>query len=105
MAEFHHQETDMQRSLLAIGLTSMVLLSAPLSAQDSTAHSKKETVAQRMKECMDRQKASNSGMTQAAMETTCRNEAKRDGTKDGNDLASGPKAKTPGNNSEQSPPQ
>jgi hypothetical protein len=38
---------------------------------------------------MDKQKASNSSMTQSAMETVCKNEMKKH--KDGNDLATGPK--------------
>ena len=45
----------------------------------------------KMKECMERQKATNSSMTQTAMETVCRNQMK-DQTKSGNDLASGPQA-------------
>jgi hypothetical protein len=54
---------------------------------------------QRMKECMARQKATNSSMTQAAMETVCRNEAKgnKDKDKDGNDLATAPQAPKPQN--------
>jgi hypothetical protein len=47
---------------------------------------------QRMKDCMARQKATNSSMTQAAMETVCKNEAKNHKDKDGNDLATGPQA-------------
>ena len=48
-----------------------------------------------MKDCMARQKATNSSMTQAAMETLCKNEAKNGQTKDGNDLATAPKAPSP----------
>jgi len=50
---------------------------------------------QRMKDCMARQKATNSSMTQAAMETVCKNEAKNHKEKDGNDLATGPQAPKP----------
>ena len=46
--------------------------------------------AQTIKECMAKQKATNSRMTQQAMETVCKNEAKKNKTKDGNDLATGP---------------
>ena len=46
-----------------------------------------------MKECMARQKATNSGLTHMQMQTTCKNEAKVNKTrKDGNDLATGPQA-------------
>jgi hypothetical protein len=48
-----------------------------------------------MKDCMARQKATNSSMTQVAMETVCRNEAKNHKDKDGNDLATGPQAPKP----------
>jgi hypothetical protein len=50
---------------------------------------------QRMKDCMARQKATNSSMTQAAMETVCKNEAKGHQDKDGNDLATAPQAPKP----------
>ena len=48
-----------------------------------------------MKDCMARQKATNSSMTQAAMRIVCKNEAKNGQTKDGNDLATAPKAPSP----------
>jgi hypothetical protein len=44
-----------------------------------------------MKECMARQKSTNSGMTHQAMHTTCRNEMKQQKLqKQGQDLATGP---------------
>ena len=43
-----------------------------------------------MEQCMARQKATNSGLTTAQMQTTCQNEAKT--RKNGNDLATGPQA-------------
>jgi hypothetical protein len=47
-----------------------------------------------MKDCMAKQKSMNAGMTQAAMETVCKNETKGNGAKDGNDLATGTKQNT-----------
>jgi hypothetical protein len=41
------------------------------------------------------QKATNSSMTQAAMETVCKNEANKHQDKDGNDLATAPQAPKP----------
>lgn len=91
----------MKRSLIAIGLMGLVMAGTQAVSQDSSSDQQKKpamshkTMSHKMKKCIERQKATNSGMTQEAMETTCRNEAKGDGTKNGNDLASGPKAKTP----------
>jgi hypothetical protein len=48
--------------------------------------------SQQMKDCMAKQKAANSGMTQEAMKTVCKNEAKGSQTKDGNDLATAPQS-------------
>ena len=46
-----------------------------------------------MKQCMSRQKATNSGLTHMQMQTTCKNEMKANKTrKEGNDLATGPQA-------------
>jgi hypothetical protein len=50
-----------------------------------------------MKDCMDKQKATNSSMTQEAMETVCKNEAKRHKDKNGNDLATAPQDPKPHN--------
>jgi hypothetical protein len=42
-------------------------------------------------DCMAKQKSANAGMTQAAMETACKNEMKKSRLqKDGNDLTTGP---------------
>jgi hypothetical protein len=44
-----------------------------------------------MKQCMARQKSTNSGMTHEAMQTTCKNELKQQKLqKQGQDLATGP---------------
>ena len=53
--------------------------------------------AQAMKDCMARQKATNSSMTQDAMETVCKNEANDHKEKDGNDLATAPQPQKPQN--------
>jgi hypothetical protein len=52
---------------------------------------------QTMEECMARQKATNSSLTQAAMETVCKNEVGGQKNKDGNDLATAPQAPKPQN--------
>lgn len=49
---------------------------------------------QMMKDCMAKQKATNSSMTQSAMETVCKNQIEKQ-QKDGNDLATGPQANKP----------
>lgn len=60
------------------------------SNSDNTGN-KNET----MKQCMARQKATNSGLTHMQMQTTCRNEMKVNKShKEGNDLATGPQAGT-----------
>jgi hypothetical protein len=56
-------------------------------ASDSSADNAKSDA---MKQCMARQKASNSGLTQLQMQTTCKNEIQADKNhKSGNDLATG----------------
>ena len=67
----------------------LVAISAQAMAADPGASSGAKM--QQMKECMEHQKATNSSLTQSAMETVCRNQMK-DQTKSGNDLASGPQA-------------
>jgi hypothetical protein len=58
-------------------------------SNSDNAGAKNET----MKQCMARQKASNSGLTQLQMQTTCKNEMKSNKThKEGNDLATGTQA-------------
>jgi hypothetical protein len=76
-------------------LTGLLAISGTAIADDpaSTPNQK----SQSMKDCMDRQKATNSSMTQTAMETVCKNEAKNHKTKDGNDLATGQQAPKPQN--------
>jgi hypothetical protein len=63
---------------------------APQANNNSDADGgKKET----LKQCMARQKATNSGLTNVQMQTTCNNEMKGNKIRtDGNDLATGPQA-------------
>ena len=85
----------MKNSMTSIALAALVAISAQAVADNSNKTANNSTdKMQMMKDCMDRQKAMNTGMTQAAMETVCKNEAKGNGTKDGNDLATGPKNNT-----------
>jgi hypothetical protein len=77
----------MNRTIITVALAGLVAIGAQAVADDSAKAPADK--AQAMKECMERQKASNSGMTQSAMETVCKNEVKKQ--KDGNDLATGPK--------------
>jgi hypothetical protein len=76
------------------GLLSMMLCGISFQVNaDPPGSSQSGNEKQAMKDCMARQKASNSSMTQAAMETVCKNEAKKGKLqKDGNDLATGPQA-------------
>jgi len=59
-------------------------------ADDSSTQ--KSQHSQQMKDCMAKQKAANSSLTQEAMKTVCKNEAKGQQTKDGNDLATAPQS-------------
>lgn len=60
-------------------------------SQNNSANSNQNS--KDLKDCMARQKATNSGLTQTQMQTTCKNEAKSGKTqKEGNDLATGTQA-------------
>ena len=73
-------------SILSVSL--LCCVHAYSSADEAPAQSKH----QMMKDCMAKQKAANTGMTQEAMKTVCKNEAKGSQTKDGNDLATAPQS-------------
>jgi hypothetical protein len=75
-------------------LAGLVAVGGQAIADDSPPPTQSQTA---MKDCMDKQKATNSSMTQAAMETVCRNEAKRHKDKNGNDLATAPQDPKPKN--------
>jgi hypothetical protein len=81
----------MTHKMTTVLLVGLVAICGQAMGDDSTPTQRE----QRMKECMDRQKASNSSLTQAAMETVCKNEAKGHKDKDGNDLATAPQAPPP----------
>jgi hypothetical protein len=70
-------------------LTGFVAFSAQAIADDSPSNAMNSQQSQAMKDCMAQQKASNASMTQAAMETVCKNQLKQK-DKNGNDLATGP---------------
>jgi hypothetical protein len=60
------------------------------SAPSSQSANNSDSTSNSMKDCMARQKATNSGLTHTQMQTTCKNEMKADKTrKSGNDLATG----------------
>jgi hypothetical protein len=58
-------------SLKLIALSSIFVLSAPLLADDSSSAPPVKTHKQKMHECMDRQRASNSGMSKEDMKKAC----------------------------------
>lgn len=69
-------------------------------SSDSQSGNKTET----MKECMARQKATNSGLTHEARHTTCKNEMKQQKLhQQGQDLASGPQTSSQSQNSQNQP--
>jgi hypothetical protein len=83
----------MTYKMTAALLVGLVSICGQAIGDDSTPTSTQRE--QRMKDCMARQKATNSSMTQAAMETVCKNDAENHKDKDGNDLATGPQAPKP----------
>jgi hypothetical protein len=76
---------------ISLGVLVGCLIISSVSLADDAAMSGDK--AKLMKQCMDKQKSANAGMTQAAMETVCKNEAQKQ--KDGNDLATGTKNDNP----------
>jgi hypothetical protein len=76
----------MKNLVKVIAVLGFVGLSAQTIADDPSHYS------QAMKDCMAKQKAANSNLTQAAMETVCKNETKPQKDKDGNNLATAPQA-------------
>lgn len=84
----------MKRILMTTALAGLFAVGTCAVAQDQT-HQGDQTqqTSQTMKECMSRQKATNSGLTHMQMQTTCKNEMKGNKTrKEGNDLATGSQA-------------
>ena len=84
----------MKNFMMSVLFAACGVLGAQALADDYSKPANSGDKTQMMKECMERQKAMNSSMTHAAMETVCKNEAKGNATKDGNDLATAPKPNT-----------
>lgn len=93
----------MKRILAAAAFAGLVMTGTSAIAQQDQSQQGSQTAqsdsnysggkSQAMKDCMARQKATNSGLTNLQMHTTCKNELKADKThKDGNDLATGSQA-------------
>jgi hypothetical protein len=81
------------KSIVMMALVGLVATGTGASAQSQSEQGTQGNREDTLEQCMSRQKASNSGLTQLQMETTCRNEMKADKShKTGNDLASGPQA-------------
>lgn len=81
----------MKHAIKLVILSGLIAVSAQVMAADASSDTSTKTSdnAQAMKDCMAKQKATNSSMTHEAMKTTCKNEVSGKGKK-GNDLASGP---------------
>ena len=74
----------------AIGTCAMAQQSSDQGSQTSQAGANSDATSSSMKDCMAKQKATNSGLTNMQMQTTCKNELKANKTrKNGNDLATG----------------
>ena len=90
----------MKTAIKTVMISMLLAAGAQAIADDSPSAPTPMTQAQKKHmwdDCMAKQKAANAGMTQAAMETACKNEMKKNKLqKDGNDLATGPQ--TPSKN-------
>lgn len=87
-------EKFMKSMISTMVVAGVVMVGSQAMAQDSPTASQSKD--QMMKDCMAKQKATNSSMTQEAMETVCKNQIEKK-QKDGNDLATGPQANKPQN--------
>jgi hypothetical protein len=89
----------MKTAIKIVILSTLVAAGAQAIADDSPSTPTSMTQSQKKQmwnDCMAKQKAENAGLSQAAMETACKNEMKKDKLqKDGNNLATAPQA-TPG---------
>lgn len=87
---------DLMKGILnPIIVAGLVMVGAQAIADEPTPTATNKD--QMMKDCMAKQKATNSSMTQSAMETVCKNQIEKQ-QKDGNDLATGPQANKPPHN-------
>jgi hypothetical protein len=84
----------MKPTMTGLILAGLVAVGGQAIADDSPTPAQSQNA---MKDCMDKQKATNSSMTQEAMETVCKNEAKHHKDKNGNDLATAPQDPKPQN--------
>jgi hypothetical protein len=83
----------MKHTVGAILFAAFMAMGAQVLADDSTSSANNAAKSnQAMKDCMAKQKATNSSMTQDAMKTVCKNEAKKNKDNGGNDLATGTQA-------------
>jgi hypothetical protein len=86
----------MKHAIELVVLSGFIALSAQAIADEtSSSDTSSQTTmdkSQAMKDCMAKQKATNSGLTHEQMKTTCKNEVSGRKTQDGNDLATGPQA-------------
>jgi hypothetical protein len=87
----------MKHTIELVVLSGFIALSAQAFADDASSNTSSQATtmdkSQAMKDCMAKQKATNSGLTHEQMKTTCKNEVSGKKTQDGNDLATGPQAK------------
>ena len=81
----------MKYTMATIVFSGLVCMSAQVMADDSAMAGQQDS-DKTMQDCLAKQKAANSTMTQAAMETVCKNEMKKTHKKAGNDLVTGPQA-------------
>jgi hypothetical protein len=79
----------MKHTIGAILFASFMAMGVQALADDAPSSANANNSNQAMKDCMAKQKATNSSMTQDAMKTVCKNEAKKHKDNDGNDLATG----------------
>jgi hypothetical protein len=82
----------MKTALKTVILSTLVAAGAQAIADEPPSAPTAMTKAQKKQiwdDCMAKQKAANAGMTQAAMETACKNALKKN-KNDGNNLATGP---------------
>jgi hypothetical protein len=82
----------MKTAIKAICLGTLLVAGTQAMADDSTTTSTTKSQKKQMwDDCMANQKATNANLTQAAMETACKNEMKKNKLqKDGNDLTTAP---------------
>ena len=86
------KNTSMKSLMTTVAIAGLVAVGAQAVAGDATTQDKAA-----MKTCMERQKSTNSSMSQDQMEMVCANESKDQKDKNGNDLATAPQQPKPKN--------